>query len=242
VIFFSKFHPLPSNLYWKLAQSISKRLVYLDWSAAAITLNYERLLEESFMRNNIFTVVKGVTFFDDELPVLQDNQLFEVCYPHGACQFFMGQNWFKGEGNIVFGKEARLLQKAGVNHLLKYQNIQKACELLQIPIICRYQSSKRPTVQNYFIDIQQSRCKELVINAKTITIIGVWPAYNIDKHLWKSLANTSAFIAYVNPDKDSQNLFRIWAKENKKKEDKNFHIIPKTFRDAFEIIKDINKL
>jgi len=109
-IFFSRFHPLSSNLYWKLARSISKRLGYRDWSAAAITLNYERLLEESFMRNYMFTVVKSVTFFDDELPILQDNQLFEVCYPHGACQFFMGQNWFKGNGNIIFGKEAKLLQ------------------------------------------------------------------------------------------------------------------------------------
>jgi hypothetical protein len=154
----------------------------------------------------------------------------------------MGQNWFKGEGSIVFGKEAKLLQKAGINHLLKYQNIPKACELLQIPIICRYQSSKRPTVQNYFIDIQQSRCAELIINAETITIIGVWPAYNIDKHLWESLAKTSAFITYVNPDKDSQNMFRMWAKENRKKGDKNFLITPKTFRDAFEIIKNINNL
>ena len=154
--YFSQFSPQTSNLYWKLAHLISRRLKEHSWSGAMITLNYDRLLEESLMRNRIFTVVTGVTFYDDDLPQLNDDQLLEVCYPHGACQFFLGQNWFKGEGDfIIFGPEARAEQKAGVNHILKKQNIPIACDQMQIPMIRRYQSNKRPSVKNYFIDIQQ---------------------------------------------------------------------------------------
>jgi len=240
--FFSRFHPQPSNLYWKLAKAVSRRLKGPDWSGAAITLNYERLLEESFIRNRVFTVVKGVTFFDDNLPPLDNNQLFEVCYPHGACQFFLGQNWFQGAGNIVFGKEARMRQEAGVNHILKSDNIPEACDQRQIPMICRYQSSKRASVKNYFIDTQQKRCTELIINAKTVTIIGVLCAHKTDRHLWKSLERTSAFLTYVAPGEDSQERFRIWAKANGKIEGVHFQIIPKTYKEAFSIIKEVNGL
>lgn len=90
-LFFSRYRPQPSNLYWKLAAKIARRLKAKGWSGAVITLNYERLIEESFMRNMVFTTVKGVTFYDGDLPPLQDNQLFEICYPHGACQFFFPQ-------------------------------------------------------------------------------------------------------------------------------------------------------
>jgi len=242
VRYFSRFRPLSSNLYWKLAKAVSRALKCTKWTGAAITLNYERLLEESFMRNWVFTVVKGVTFYDDQLPPLRDDQLFEVCYPHGACQFFLGQNWFEGEGNIVFGKEARILQDAGVNHILNYQNILKACNMQQIPMICRYQSSKRPTVNNYFIDTQQNRCSELILNAKFITMIGVFCSHKIDRHLWKSLEITDAFIIYVNSSKQSQDLFREWAKSHGKVENRHYQIISQTFKDAFNKILKINNL
>jgi len=237
--YFSRFRPQQSNLYWKLARAISKKLKNHKWSGAAITINYERLLEESLMRNSVFTVVRGVTFYDDNLPPLRDDQLFEVCYPHGACQFFLGQNWFTGEGNIVFGKEAQALQSAGVNHILRYDNIPIACDMQQIAMICRYQSSKRPTVKNYFIDAQQSRCSELITNAKRITIIGVFCSHKTDRHLWQSLGSTHAFITYVNLSGHSQFLFKEWATQHGKVDGNNYRVIPKTFRDAFqEILED----
>jgi hypothetical protein len=240
--YFSRFRPLESNLYWKLARAISRKLKTRKWSGAAITLNYERLLEESFMRNSVFTVVRGITFYDDNLPRLSDEQLFEACYPHGACQFFLGQNWFTGEGNIVFGKEARALQKAGANHILKCENIPKACDMEQIPMICRYQSSKRPTVKNYFIDTQQNRCSELIANAKHIMIIGVFCSHTADRHLWQSLESTDAFITYVNSSSYSQGLFKEWASQNGKTETINYRIIPRSFKEAFHEIMEINRL
>lgn len=240
--YFSKFHPEKSNLYWKLAKGISRSIKKSDWSSAIITLNYERLIEESLMRHRIFTVVKGVTFFDDNLPPLNNEQLFEICYPHGACQFFLGQNWFEGEGNVVFGKETRMLQNSGVNHLLIYTNIIKACKQQQIPMICRYQSAKRPTVKNYFIDTQQERCIELILNAKIITIVGVFCSHVNDRHIWKALEKTSAFIVYINKSEHSINLFKSWTVDNGKDARQDFEIIQKTFRDAFDQIKKYNKL
>jgi hypothetical protein len=242
--YFSAFRPMDSNLYWRSATAISKKLKSLKWKGAAITLNHERLLEESLMRNYVFTVVKGVTFYDDNLPTLNDDQLFEVCYPHGACQFFIGQNWFniKDDGNIVFGKDAKLLQEAGVNHILKWENIKIACDGNQIPLICRYHPSKRPVIENYFNNTQRERSSELILNAKHITIIGVYCSHSADKHIWEPLEITDAFITYVNSNKVSQDLFKKWASKSGKIEKTNYMVIPKTFKDAFQEILQINEL
>ncbi len=240
--YFFHFSPQPSNLYWKLAHLISRRLKGEHWSGAMITLNYDRLLEESLMRNQVFTVVRGVTFYDDDLPHLNDNQLLEVCYPHGACQFFLGQNWFKGEGAIIFGPEARAEQKAGVNHILKKQNIPVACDQKQIPMICRYQSNKRPSVKNYFIDLQQERTRELIEVAETVTIVGIYCAYKTDHHIWNALSRTKAKIHYLESSIESQNLFKEWAVIAGKKEGEAFVIKDARFKDGFDYIREVNGL
>lgn len=240
--YFYSFSPQPSNLYWKLARLVSRKLKDKSWSGAIVTLDYDRLLEESLMRNSVFTVVKGVTFYDDNLPPLNDNQLLEVCYPHGACQFFLGQNWFQGLGNIVFGPEAKALQQAGVNHILKKQNIPIACDQKQIPMICRYQSNKRPSLKNYFIDLQQERSGEILQHADTITIVGVFCSYDTDHHIWDSLAKSAAKIHYLEPSTESQAIFRIWAEKADKKEPHDFIIKEYRFKDGFDYIKSINKL
>lgn len=240
--YFSRFSPQATNLYWKFSNSISKRLKDKSWSSAIVTLNYDRMAEEALMRNSVFTVVKGVTFFDDNLPQLSDNQLIEVCYPHGACQFFLGQNWIKGEGNIVFGPESRALQTAGVNHILKKDNIPIACDLKQIPMICRYQSNKRPTVKNYFTDLQQERVKQLFETAESITIVGVFCSFKTDNHIWEGLARSKGRIHYFEPSIQSQDYFREWAKGVDKKEDTDYVIYNKGFKDGFDYIKTINRL
>ena len=240
--YFSRFSPQPSNLYWKLARHISRKLTDKTWSGAIVTLNYDRMIEESLMKNYVFTVVKGVTFYDDKLPSFENSQLFEVCYPHGACQFFMGQNWFQGTGNIVFGPGARMLQDEGVNHILNKKNIPIACDHKQIPMICRYQSSKRPSVRNYFIDLQQRRADEIFRMAESITILGVSCAYKIDKHIWESLAQTNAKIHYLEPSAEAQNQFREWAEKANKRESKDFIIKENRFKDGFAYITAVNKL
>lgn len=241
-LFFSKYRPLPSNLYWKLADRIAKGLKR-GWSGAAISLNYERLLEESFMRNEVFTVVKGITFYDDNLPSLRHDQLVEICYPHGACQFIIGQKWFDdSKGHIVFGETARAEGNVGANHLLNPANIPIACNAHHIPLICRYHPSKRPSVNNYFIDTQKERSQELIISSKIVTIVGVQCLYQNDEHIWTPLADTGAFLVYVEPGIEGQKQFRLWASECGKIEEKDFQIIPKTFKDAFVEIIALNSL
>lgn len=242
-LFFSKYRPLPSSLYWKLAHKIAQRLKKKGWSGAAITLNYERLLEESFMRNKVFTVVKGVTFYDDNLPPLRTDQLFETCYPHGACQFFIGQTWFDdSKGHIVFGETARAAGNVGANHLLKATNIPIACNAHHIPLICRYHPSKRASVNNYFIDTQKDRARDLIASSEIVTIVGVQYLYQNDKHIWNPLADTEAFLVYVEPSTEGQKQFRLWASECDKAEGKDFEIIPKTFKNAFDQILRVNDL
>lgn len=102
--------------------------------------------------------------------------------------------------------------------------------------------SKRPTVINYFITTQQNRCSKLILSAKHVTIIGVFCSHKVDRHLWEPLHTTDAFITYVNISKDSQDLFREWAENHGKVENKHYQIIPQTFKDAFNKILKINNL
>ncbi len=194
------------------------------------------------MRNEVFTVVKGVTFYDSTLPNLRANQLFEVNYPHGACQFFLHQSWFGGEGEVVFKPGAGIVGNVGTNHLLDHSNIRTACEMRQIPLICRYESSKRASVGNYFTDTQRERSSQLFASAESITIVGVQCVFPRDRHIWDSLANTKASLLYVEPSNDSANKFRSWATDHGKKEDVDYRILKKTFKDAFRDILLFNNL
>jgi hypothetical protein len=240
-LFFSRYRPEPANLYWKLASRISRRLSR-GWSGAVITLNYERLLEESFMRNTVFTVVKGVTFYDEDyLPEISDDQIIEVCYPHGGCQFFLGQAWIAGEGDIVFADAAKYAGNVGATHILSWPRISIACQDRQIPIICRYQENKRPSVNNYFIVGQKERAQQMIAKAEIVTIVGV-QCYETDKHIWGPLADTAAKLIYVEPGELGQERFRAWALVNGKQEGCDFQIIRKTFKDAFDEIVARNDL
>lgn len=240
-LFFSRYRPLPSNLYWRLAHKIAKRME-VGWSGAAITLNYERLLEESCMRNSVFTVVKGVTYYDDNLPPFQNDQLLEICYPHGACQFFIGQTWFEGDGDIVFGDSARLIGNVGANHLLSVTNIAISVKKRQIPLICRYHPAKRPSVNNYFIRSQKKRAEEMIAKAQLITIVGVQCSHQTDTHIWRPLEKTKARLIYVEPGSQGQEEFGNWALQCGKKPGEDFHVIPMTFKDGFDEILKLNEL
>ena len=241
-LFFSKYIPRSSNLYRKLAGKITRKLKSGGWPGAAITLNYERLLEGAFLYNSVFTPVKGVTFYDisddDPLFLSQAEQLFEICYPHGACQFFLAQNRFSGDGDF----EVREISgHTGANHLLGFEHIQTACKNRQFPLFSRYHPDKIPTVKNYFINTQRKRSEKLILNAKLITIIGVTCLPN-DNHIWDPLSATKTFIVYVEPGEWGQKEFRDWAVRCGKVEDKDFTIIPHTFKGAFEDILRLNNL
>ena len=97
-------------------------------------------------------------------------------------------------------------------------------------------------MNNYFIGAQKERSQELVLNAKIITIVGVQCLHQNDRHIWEPLSQTQAFLAYIEPGNWGQDQFRTWAIECGKVEDKDFKIIPKTFKDAFDHILQFNDL
>lgn len=244
-LFMGKYRPGPSNLYRKLAFRISHNLRTNAWSGAIITLNYECLLEESLRNENVFPAVKGVTEYDInvELQLPDDNQLLEICYPHGACHFFLGQNVFVGfEEGLIFGEKGGVAGNVGAGHILHPPSIRKAVEKNYHPLIRRYQPSKRPSVNNYFMDTQIDRSKELILSSKKVTIIGVQCLVQNDRHIWEPLAETPGFILYVEPLEDGQNQFRSWAKACGKIEGRDFRIDGRKFKDAFVDILEFNDL
>jgi len=109
-------------------------------------------------------------------------------------------------------------------------------------MICRYQSNKRPSVKNYFIDLQQGRTKELIEAAESITIVGVYCAYKTDHHIWDALSETRARIHYLEPSIESRGLFKEWASLARKTEGEDFVIKDKRFKDGFEYIREVNGL
>ncbi|HEX8287283.1 MAG TPA: hypothetical protein VF556_04770 [Pyrinomonadaceae bacterium] len=183
-IFFSRYKLTPNSLYSKLAGKISQQLKTNNWSGAAVTLNYERLLEEAFKFSNVFSVVKGITHYDieDDLVNLNDNQLIEICYPHGGCQFVLPQDIFQGfETGLIFSGDANIGGNVGVYHLRNPKNILTSFEPARkrhyFPQICRYQPDKHPSLITYFLNDQKERSKELLLNAKIVTIVA-FNAYN----------------------------------------------------------------
>ena len=245
-LYFSRFRPTPKNLYGRLARRCALKMPN-GWTGAAITLNYERLLEESFMRNELFTPVKGVTWYDEpdgRMPRLRGDQLFEIVYPHGACQFWLGQSTFEltNGGKVIWGETARSEGNVGATHVLNRENIPIACERYQLPLICRYEPSKRPAIGSYFIDTQRQRARELVMSAETVTLVGIRCTYPNDMQVWGPLGETSARILYVEPNKEAAESFTKWATKYGKIDRRDYSVASRTFDDAFELISRFNRL
>lgn len=137
---------------------------------------------------------------------------------------------------------ASIIANVGTNHLLEVTNIPRACEARHLPLICRYHPTKRASVNNYFITGQKERSQELIANAIVVTIVGVQCFYQTDIHLWEPLANTHARIFYVEPGPSGQEQFKTWALGCGKQEGRDFQIIPRTFKDAFDTILEVNEL
>jgi len=112
----------------------------------------------------------------------------------------------------------------------------------KMTLICRYHPTKRASVNNYFINMQKERTKELIQTATSITIVGAQCFHTTDVHIWEPLSKTTAELFYIEPGQSGQGLFKDWAIACGKREGFNFHVIPKTFKDAFDTILKVNEL
>jgi hypothetical protein len=241
--FFSQYRVRPTSLYRKLAFRVRDAIAGDDgWTGAFITLNYERLLEESLLDAKLFPCVKGITYYDRDPIDLPEGNLVEVSYPHGACQFIMSHgDRFNANirEQITIGEIHGL---TGAHHLLLASSVTQAYKEDLFPMICRYQAHKRPSINNYFIREQKQRAAELIQGAETITIIGVICAADSDMHLWEPLSKCSGKIYYVDPSANSINIFKDWAEQRGKAEGQDFEIMNVDFHHGFNDILRINGL
>ncbi len=240
-IYFSKFLSRESNLYYKLAKKIATRSKKLNWDGGIITLNYDRLMEAALIKHGIFPDIKGVTYYDIPIKTHLIKDRVEICYPHGACHLFFYTDAFKGKDFVAFGPEARFLGKEGVNQFFVPEHVKMACEKedgLAIPIICRYEPTKHPSVNNYFTDLQKKRCEELILEAKKIVIIGVHYNYENDHHVWEPLAKTTAKVTYFEPYEEQIEKIKEWAGKINKPAT-HLEIIPKAFKNGFDSLLEL---
>ena len=232
-LYFAQFRPLKYNLYYKLAEKISSN----KWRGAIITLNYERLLEESLLIHKIFPLVAGADITEGG-EIKYAPHYLELCYPHGACHFCIGfpREWekepYSPDSEILGGAIYQLVHH--INVIAAYTK-KPLPHVRRVPLICAYEPNKRPFSKNNLTLFQQARFEELVINAKQIIMVGV-NCNLADTHIWTLLARTQAKIIYIDPNLSQINKFISWAENNNKQRNLDYQTINSDFKHSFNKI------
>jgi len=232
-LYFAQFRPLKTNLYYKLAEKIAIN----KWKGSIITLNYERLLEESLLIHKVVSVVHGADT-TEEGEIKRAPHAIELCYPHGACHFSIGfaKEWekepYRPNSDIVGGAIYQLIHQINI---IECYTKKPLPYVRRLPLICAYEPDKRPLTNNKLIIYQHARLKNLINEAKQIIMIGINCNF-ADAHIWGLLAETQAKIIYIDPYESQIDKFAEWAKSNNKQEKTNYKLINKNFNDSFKEI------
>ena len=192
--YFFQFNPGLNNLYMKLAMKIIGK----NWDGAFATLNYERLLEKSMLSKNIAVCVEPST-----------NSQIEICFPHGCCNFFCS---VKGSGNIKFSGNIKTGGRVDfIDDLFQFnQRIQNDPFP---PVMSYFIPSKFTTSCANFIIGQRSRLEDLILNSKTVALIGIQVRTH-DTHIWDPLSKSKAKLVYCSGS--SGKIFKNWSKNYRK--------------------------
>ncbi len=194
--YFFEFTPRNSSLYFELARRIAGAR---DWSGAACTLNYERLLELSL-------IAAGVHPFVGQPPAVLPNM--ELCLPHGCCHIFCDA--VRGTAHGVsfngFGVQTNGPVTVIGNPL---QHRDRVLHDAFPPVMSYFEPSKRTTAGRSFIDRQRARWRELATNATTLVIVGVRIRPH-DNHVWAPIASAAARIVYCGGSSGASE-YRAWA-------------------------------
>lgn len=217
--FFVRYQPTSSSLYVKLAEKIKGS----EWKGSLTTLNYERLLELSIRSVGLIPKFQPSTFPE-----------IETCYPHGCCNFFcegisgtrglgIGQNVvsFRPGDVLSFGQRGSLnftpngITTGGnsISIINNPHDFKQKIENAFPPTMSYFIASKFTTSCANFIQNERDRFNKLVADADNIAIIGIMVREH-DKHIWDSLATTSAAITYCAGSSGKQ--YSKWAKKNRK--------------------------
>ncbi len=197
--YFFRFTPSQNNLYLKLARKIRTS----NWKGALVTLNYERLLELSLLKENLKPVTNEP----------QANKEVAICFPHGCCHLFV-INVSGGAKGVKVPYQGITLTTDKVQVLHYLNKFQQRVHNDAFPPIMSYFVPQKNTVSGAnFIQNQRQRFANLVSNSNKIAIIGLKVRLH-DKHMWKPLAKTPARLTYCS-GKNAAGEFKVWANQHR---------------------------
>ncbi len=203
--YFFNFVPLDGNMYHAFAKIIKKN----NWDGALVSLNYERLLDQSLLGAGISPVMG--------IPSL--NQI-EINLPHGCCNIFC-------EGNYM--PESAINTLNGLNVIstgtpkLVDDPIEFKAKLTQEalpPVMSYFHPEKHTTACVNMINLQRYRFQDLIKNAEKLIVVGVAIREN-DKHIWEPISKTNAHFYYCS-GKNELDMFKGWVKKKRSNKENTF--------------------
>jgi hypothetical protein len=198
--YFFEFTPRPSNLYVALARRIAS---LPGWSGAACTLNYERMLEMSFLAAGLRPFVAQ--------PRTSATQVgFELCFPHGCCHWFCDADAIHARPGVYFRAMAVQFNTRRVSVISDPQQHRDRILHNAIPPVMSYfEPMKRTTAGHLFIEEQRARWRALALAAATIVIVGVRVRPH-DEHVWAPVAASTARVVYCGGARGASE-YQVWA-------------------------------
>ncbi len=216
--FFYRYGPTLSSLYVKLARQIK----LAKWSGAIATLNYERMLQLALNR-------EGCTFVCGEA---EANRV-EVCFPHGCCNLFCDSVRAVADAVSMMGMNVTTNGPVScVDHPDAFWHRIRTDAFP--PVMSYFEPKKFTTSGASFIEAQRHRLTELIVNAKTIVVIGV-QVREQDKHVWNALASTNAPIYYCSGSRGAS-AYTDWQSRIHHNKRKNDFVAVDYWSDNFDAI------
>lgn len=202
--YFFTFHPRTSNLYFKLANKLKQYPKQL----AISTLNYERLLEISFLSAGFKLMIGQVK--EDEI---------EFNLPQGCCHLFCESVRSESSAvslsglNVAINGEIKIISDTIE---FNYRIINDAIP----PVMSYYEPEKRSTAGQEFLNEQRNRLNTLISNAERIIIVGV-KIREHDTHIWEVIKNTSARFVYCS-GKGEKKSYDLWVNNHRSNKENVF--------------------
>lgn len=198
--YFFPFIPSKYNLYLKLATELKKS----NWYGSLITLNYDRLLERSFLATYYNL---GIGFESDP-----NKRLIELCLPHGVCNLFCESA--KGSARDISFSGNNVTTNGEIVEINDSFEFERRINNDAFPPVMSYfEPNKATTSGASFIDNQRIRYKHLIENANKIVLVGL-KLRTHDQHIWEPIKVTDASILYVSGNHSGID-FCQWCNENR---------------------------
>lgn len=187
--YFFTFYPRSSNLYFQLANKLKQSPRQL----AISTLNYERLLEISFLSAG-FNLMIGQAKYNE----------IEFNLPHGCCHLFCES--VKGDSsavslaglNVAINGEIKIISDSkDFNYRINNDAIP--------PVMSYYEPQKRATSGQIFLNEQRDRFNNLISNAERIIVVGV-KIRDHDTHIWDIIKNSNGKFIYCSGQSERNNF------------------------------------